>query len=232
MKVLVRAYSVFRDALGESLEVEFDRQISIGDLLLFLKRKYKLPENIRPVVIIGNRVVGEDYIIDADTTVHIAPPFSGGSTLIDVRILSGNERIDFNELFHRMAHLDPEQGALTAFIGFVKGRVGCSEVYELEYSAISEVALDQLKSIAREEAERHKLKAVVIWHYIGALKPGDISVVIAVVAPTRSCAISGLGSILERVKKEVPIFKLERRSNGEYWVVGNGERVRRSNRSL
>lgn len=36
-----------------------------------------------------------------------------------------------------------------------------------------------------------------------------------------------LSRILERVKAEPPIFKLEKRDDGEYYVIGEGRRVKR-----
>ncbi|MEM2025164.1 MAG: molybdenum cofactor biosynthesis protein MoaE [Desulfurococcaceae archaeon] len=224
MKVLVKAYSVFRDSLGETLELEFEKPISIRDLLNFLKNSYRLPGNVKPVIIVSDRIVSEDHIIEGDSVIHIAPPFSGGSPLIDVKVLDRWEKINFNDLFYKITHLDPELGALAAFIGFVKGRVGNADVYELEYSDIRETTLSQLEKIAKEEAEEHKLKAVILWHYTGPLKPGDLSIVIVAAAPTRSWALAAVSDIIERVKREVAIFKLERRSDGDYWVIGEGER--------
>ena len=49
-----------------------------------------------------------------------------------------------------------------------------------------------------------------------------------VAANNRVRAFEVLREVVERVKHEVPIFKLEIRSDGEFWVLGDGKRVKRS----
>ncbi|MEM0005949.1 MAG: molybdenum cofactor biosynthesis protein MoaE, partial [Ignisphaera sp.] len=60
--------------------------------------------------------------------------------------------------------------------------------------------------------------------------PGEKALYIAVIAKNRKEAINVLSRILERVKHEVPIFKLERRDDGEYWIIGESKRIKRSDR--
>lgn len=148
--------------------------------------------------------------------------------LIDVRILDKSEQLDLNSLVNTMLKLDEHCGAITLFIGLVKGLVeGDKKVYELEYTIVKNVALKIMEKIAREEAEKYKLSHVVIWHRIGSLKPGEVTIVIAVLAENRKSSFAAAEEILERVKSEVPIFKLEKRSDGEYWVIGSELRVKR-----
>ncbi len=148
--------------------------------------------------------------------------------LIDVRILDRNEQLDLNSLVSTMLRLDERCGAITLFIGLVKGLVEENKrVHELEYTVVKEAALEIMGKIAREEAEKYKLSHVVIWHRVGSLKPGEVTIIIAVLAENRKNSFAAAEEILERVKKEVPIFKLEKRSNGEYWVIGSELRVKR-----
>jgi molybdopterin synthase catalytic subunit len=148
--------------------------------------------------------------------------------LIDVRILDKSEQLDLNSLVNTMLKLDEHCGAITLFIGLVKGLVeGDKKVYELEYTIVKNAALKIMEKIAREEAEKYKLSHVVIWHRIGSLKPGEVTIVIAVLAENRKSSFAAAEEILERVKSEVPIFKLEKRSDGEYWVIGSELRVKR-----
>lgn len=148
--------------------------------------------------------------------------------LIDVRILDKSEQLDLNSLVNTMLKLNERCGAITLFIGLVKGLVeGDKKVYELEYTIVKNAALKIMEKIAREEAEKYKLSHVVIWHRIGSLKPGEVTIVIAVLAENRKSSFAAAEEILERVKSEVPIFKLEKRSDGEYWVIGSELRVKR-----
>lgn len=223
LKVVVKAYSIFRDIIGETAELEVPIPITVKELINLLRRKYNIPCDLEMVVVVNGRVANEDYTIHEETVLHIAPPFSGGScAVVDVRLLREKDKLDFNTLLRELMKLDPEAGALSVFVGFVKGRVGVREVYELEYSAIEDAALEQLKRIAREEAEKYGLRAILVWHYIGRRKPGEETLLIATVAKNRASSINAMRDVLERVKREVPIFKLEKRSDGDYWILGDG----------
>jgi len=148
--------------------------------------------------------------------------------LIDVKILDENDVIDLNALVTTLSRLNRLCGAVVLFIGIVKGLVEDNrEVYELEYTGIKDLAIKTMEKIAREEAEKYKLSQVTIWHKLGTLKPGEITLVIAVLAENRREAFRATQEILERVKREVPIFKLEKRSDGEFWIIGDGVRVKR-----
>ena len=122
-------------------------------------------------------------------------------------------------------------GALVLFVGFVKGVVDGAEVRELEYSAYEPYATRKLKGIAEEECSDEEVSEVRIFHRVGRLKPGEPTVYIFVAAVNRSKAFDKARRVLERVKHEVPIFKLEKRSDGEYWVMGDGVRMRRPTES-
>ena len=148
--------------------------------------------------------------------------------LIDVKILDESSVVDLNALVTTLSRLNGRCGAVVLFIGVVKGLVeGNRDVYELEYTGIKDVAIKTMERIAREEAEKYRLSQVTIWHKVGKLKPGEITIVIAVLAESRREAFRAAEEILERVKREVPIFKLEKRSDGEFWVIGDGVRVKR-----
>ena len=227
MKIVVKSFSILRDIIGEHVELEVEKPVTVKELLELIREKYGVPRDLEIIVISNDKVIGKDQVIDGDSTVYLTPPFSGGGRLVDVKILSEKDRVDFNALINELTHGDHESGALAIFIGFVKGKIGDSEVYELEYDAIKDVAIKQLEKIAREEADNYDLRSVVVWHYIGELKPGDITVIIAATSVNRDSAIKAIKEILERVKKEVPVFKLEKRSDGEYWVIGDGARYPR-----
>jgi molybdopterin synthase catalytic subunit len=118
-------------------------------------------------------------------------------------------------------------GAIVSFIGFVKGIVDNHHVRLLEYTAYEPYASNKLREIVEEEVEKHDLLGAIVYHRIGSLKPGEPTIYIFVSADTRGKAFKGASEILERVKHEVPIFKLEVRDDGEYWVIGDGRRIAR-----
>jgi len=118
-------------------------------------------------------------------------------------------------------------GALVLFMGFVKGVVNNAEVTNLVYEAYEPYASKKLNEIAKDYSKMEGVLDVIILHRIGNLKPGEPTIYIFVTAVNRKLAFKVASEALERVKHEVPIFKLEKRSNGEYWVMGDGKRVKR-----
>ncbi len=124
--------------------------------------------------------------------------------------------------------VDKEVGGVEVFMGVVKGRVGGFKVEKLVYTAYKEVAERVLERIAREEAEKNSLEAVVILHRLGEVRPGEATVIIVAAGRGRDEVNRATRVIIDRVKKEAPIFKLEVREDGEYWVIGDETRVKRA----
>ena len=118
-------------------------------------------------------------------------------------------------------------GALVLFIGYVKGKVNDSQVDELDYEAYEPYASRKLREIAEKYEQREGVLDVRIYHRVGNLKPGETTLYVIVAAKSRHQAFEAAKEALEEVKHYVPIFKLEKRSDGEYWVIGDGKRVRR-----
>lgn len=81
MRVLVKPYSVFRDRLGDEVILEFnENKVMVRDILLRLRVLYDINSTgVKPIVIVGNEIVSEDYIVEGDLVVlYLVPPFSGG----------------------------------------------------------------------------------------------------------------------------------------------------------
>lgn len=139
-----------------------------------------------------------------------------------------SDRVDLNKMLEELAkHSAMGAGGLALFIGVVKGVVDGCRVMELEYEAYEPHASSRLDEIARDEASRENVLDIRVYHRIGKLKPGEPTLYIAVAAVDRKSAIETLSRVLERVKHEPPVFKLEKREDGDFWIVGDGRRVER-----
>ncbi len=99
---------------------------------------------------------------------------------------------------------DPRAGAVVCFEGVTR------EVPQLEYEAYAEMAEERLHAIAAEEAERHGLCAVGSSTAPGRSPLGEPSVIVAASAPHRGEAFAGARAVIDRVKAEAPIWKVER----------------------
>ncbi|ADM28407.1 MoaD family protein [Ignisphaera aggregans DSM 17230] len=235
MKIRVRLFSIYRDVVGrEQIEIEVSSGISVNEIINYLMDMYpKLKSvfsEIKPLVLINGAIVDENNIVDSDAEIAIIPPVSGG---MDNRIKTGlflnDTDIDVDKEVKELITATEGEGigAITIFIGVVKDYVENAKVNELIYEVYEPYASRYLEKIAREEIERGRIKAIRIFHRVGSAKPGEKTLFIAVAGTNRKESISALEEVLERVKHEVPIFKLERREDGEYWIVGDGRRVKR-----
>jgi len=148
---------------------------------------------------------------------------------VNIKILNRGEPISIDSLINDLVREDADHliGGVGLFIGLVKSEINGSTVTSLEYSAIKEVAEKALNRIAYEIAEKYGLRGVLIYHRIGDLKPGETTLIIAVAGKSRVNVMPALSEALERVKKEVPVFKLEHRSDGDYWIIGDSTRIPR-----
>ena len=112
----------------------------------------------------------------------------------------------------------PTSGAVVTFDGIVRGFSHGKKVLYLEYEAYKEMAEKKMGVIEEEINEKWNLKDVAMVHRIGRLEIGQTSVFIAVSAPHRAQAFEACRYAIDRIKKDVPIWKKEVWENGEEWV--------------
>ena len=109
---------------------------------------------------------------------------------------------------------DPRAGAVVCFEGVTR------EVEALDYEAYVEMARAKLETIGVEEAERHGLCAVALVHRVGRVPLSEPSVIVAASAPHRGEAFHGARALIDRVKAEAPIWKVELTPEGANRVEG------------
>jgi molybdopterin synthase catalytic subunit/molybdopterin converting factor small subunit len=116
----------------------------------------------------------------------------------------------------------PTCGATVLFVGTVRDHNDGAVVTSLHYEAYEPMAERQLERIAAACNAAHPGAHVAIAHRHGSLAVGDISVVIAAAAPHRDAAFAACREALERIKRDVPIWKRETRVGGDTWVGWGG----------
>lgn len=83
------------------------------------------------------------------------------------------------------------------------------ETEYLEYEAHREMALEQLRKLVEEARVQWNLNRCVAIHRIGRVDICEPSIVVAVSAPHRRAAFEACETLVDRIKKEVPIWKRE-----------------------
>lgn len=123
------------------------------------------------------------------------------------------ERLDAGALLAAVAA--PGCGAQALFVGTVRDRHAGRAVRGIEYSAYERMATEVLATIERGLAAGSPGLRLRIVHRLGELAVGEASIVIAAAAPHRDAAFDACRNALERVKREAPIWKRERYSDGD-----------------
>jgi molybdopterin synthase catalytic subunit len=118
-----------------------------------------------------------------------------------------------------LADVDPSEGAICLFVGVVRGENDGRRTVAIEYEAYGAMAESQLARIAREVAEKSPPARVRIRHRVGRVPVGEASVAVVATAPHRANAFEACRAAMERIKKDVPIWKKEFHSDGSgEWV--------------
>jgi molybdopterin synthase catalytic subunit len=113
---------------------------------------------------------------------------------------------------------DDASGGLTLFVGRVRDHDHGLGVDGLEYSA-HPTALDALRRVCAETAERYDVRAVAAVHRVGRLQIGDIAVVVATASAHRGTAFDASRALIDTLKAQVPIWKHQQFDDGtEEWV--------------
>ena len=115
---------------------------------------------------------------------------------------------------------DPANGAVVVMSGMVRNQTDGKPVVALEYQAYEPMALQVFYQIAHDIRDQWPIVSrVVIYHRIGRLSVGEISVVVAVGCPHRGEAFAACEYAINTLKHNAPIWKKEHWQNGSSsWV--------------
>ena len=222
MKIRVLAFASASDALGaEEREIELPDGTDVAGLREELERRYPDlgPLWSRLAVAVDGEIAGSRAAIPDGAEIALLPPVSGGSAAVldpetaRLRARLTDSAIDPGAVSAAVA--SPTRGAVLLFLGTVRNHHAGRAVERLTYSAYRSMAEERLLRIVEEiEAEGDDLGLAII-HRLGEVPAGEASVAIAAASPHRAAAYEASRRALERLKKEVPIWKRERYAGGE-----------------
>ncbi len=205
MKVSVRLFAGLRERAGaQHVEIELPDGAVVEDLLAAMGQTPVGELHLGECVVAINReYAGAGEPVAPGDEIALVPPVSGGSEpahpVRSVRVTE--EPLDVAAV--SAAVRDPRAGAVVVFEGVTR------DVPELDYEAYAEMAAEKLRAIGEEEAARHGLCAVALEHRVGTVPLSEPSVVVAASAPHRGEAFAGARALIDRVKAEAPIWKVE-----------------------
>lgn len=114
-------------------------------------------------------------------------------------------------------------GAHSIFLGQVRAdQIEGSQVRAIEYTAYEEMALEKAHEIREEIFQKYPLSCMHIHHSLGEVKAGEICLFVFTSSKHRKAATDACEDLVERIKKELPIWGKELlESEQEQWKVNS-----------
>jgi molybdopterin synthase catalytic subunit len=120
----------------------------------------------------------------------------------------------------RAAVSDPGAGGIAMFAGAIRESDHGRAVTRLSYSAHPSAAAE-LRRVAEKVAADFEAIALAAVHRTGDLEIGDLAVVVAASCAHRAEAFEACRELIDRLKREVPIWKRQWfRDGSSEWVGG------------
>jgi len=112
-------------------------------------------------------------------------------------------------------------GGHSIFLGQVRAdKIGGKEVVSIEYIAYTEMALEKMYTIRENMFAKYDLTCMHVYHSLGNVNAGGISLFVFTSAAHRKAAIDACEEAVERIKKELPIWGKELFKDESYqWKV-------------
>jgi molybdopterin synthase catalytic subunit len=101
----------------------------------------------------------------------------------------------------------PGAGALLVFEGVVRPFEDDSPITALDYEAYEPMASMQLQRLAEDVVDKHELGALHAAHSTGRVPAGACSFRLHVAAAHRAEALAAMTEFIDRLKRDVPIWK-------------------------
>lgn len=98
-------------------------------------------------------------------------------------------------------------GARVEFSGVVRGTEGGKEISALRYEAYSPMAESQMREILEGLGREHPFLRARVIHRVGAVPVGEAAIYVCVEAVHRAEAFAVSVAFMDRLKRDVPIWK-------------------------
>ena len=101
-------------------------------------------------------------------------------------------------------------GGHSIFLGQVRAdKIDGKEVASIEYTAYEDMALEKMHTIREDIFAKYDLTCMHVYHSLGNVKAGEISLFVFTSSAHRKAAIDACEEIVERLKAELPVWGKE-----------------------
>lgn len=109
-------------------------------------------------------------------------------------------------------------GAHSIFLGQVRNdMINEKEVLAIEYTSYEDMANEKMAEIREEIFAKYELTCMHIYHSLGLVNSGEICLFVFTSSSHRKAAIDACEEVVERIKKELPIWGKEMFEDGYVW---------------
>ena len=227
MRLTVLLFAGVRARLGvDQLEVEVDEPVTVAKLR---ERLASTHPQIGPSLATCRFALDHEFASEGDLLregmeVALIPPVSGGhdglaSENVDRRGQRSrltSSPLSLAEVVTAVEHRNA--GGITTFTGNVREASRGKIVTRLEYEAYPAMAVAAMDAIALAVEAEIPGSTIALAHRVGRLEIGEAAVIIAASAPHRDEAFRACREVIERLKRDVPIWKKEFDSEGGEWI--------------
>jgi molybdopterin synthase catalytic subunit len=224
MRVRVLFFGPLKDLVGRAEEaLDVPAGATLASVFASYAERFETVNNMRPSILFArNReFAAPDTALADNDEVAFLPPVSGGSgpPESDGHFFAiTRQAIDSRRVAEVLQR--PEDGAVVVFEGVVRNNTKGRATIHLEYECYEEMAKESMARIGREIAAQFAISRIGMIHRLGRLEIGEASVAVVTTAPHRRAAFEAALEGINRLKREVPIWKKEFFADGAVWVDG------------
>jgi len=219
MHVRILPFGVLKDSLGaDPIGLDLPGGATVADLLARLGVNSPDVESLGIAVSVNAEYAERNRVLRDNDEVGLLPPVSGGAESESNAVRLTRDAIDAESLVR--AAKKGDDGAVVVFDGIVRNNSRGRQTLYLDYEAYEEMALKQMKELARDASMKFGVRHVSILHRLGRLQVGETSVLIIVASAHRAQAYDASRWLIDTLKKTVPIWKKETFVDGAVWADG------------
>ena len=127
-----------------------------------------------------------------------------------------------NEYQQKMMKLDGQYGATAVFVGTMRDFNEGDDVSEMLLEHYPGMTERHLENICLQATGEYQLMESLVVHRVGAIRPNDPIVLVAVWTAHRKQAFEACREIMEDLKSKAPFWKKEQLNDGQNrWVEKN-----------
>ncbi|PPQ47338.1 molybdopterin converting factor [Paenibacillus peoriae] len=220
MQYRIQLFAGMAEQLGDVITVELSQEtVTMADIRKRLNELYPEVTSQLPGSFFTHhkKLASPDELVLPSDAIALHQSAPGMETVVSKCGLFAitYDPIDGDEVTSKV--LDPSHGASLTFNGTTREFTQGQRTVLLEYEAYVPMAMNTMKQIGDEIAERWPSTRTAITHRLGTVRIGETSVVIAVSAAHRDTCYEASRHAIERLKQIVPIWKKEVWEDGSEW---------------